>query len=119
MCAVWQLRGGGTVPGQRLRTGSGYVNKSHASWRPIMNARILLPVLIAMLVTMGALMVGELNVEQPDYRQSEGAWQIADWNSRPGCVIWYASDGVAGNGSTGYRSLDTPEFHQRGCVNFH
>jgi hypothetical protein len=84
-----------------------------------MNTKILLPVLVAILVTMGALVLGGIKVEQTDYRQSDSAWQVAEWNSRPGCVIWYASDGGASYGSTGHQAPDTPDFHQRGCVNFH
>ena len=84
-----------------------------------MNTKMLLPVFVAILVTMGALIVGGISVDQQDYHQSDVAWQVADWNSRPGCVIWYASDGAASYGSTGHRSPDTPDFYQRGCVNFH
>jgi len=116
MSAVRQLWRDGTLPDQRLNAGR--VNKSHASEGPIMNTKMLFPVFVAILVTMGALIVGGISVEQQDYQQSDAAWQVADWNSRPGCVIWYASDGAAGNGSTGYRSPDA-DFHQRGCVNFH
>ena len=86
-----------------------------------MNAKMLLPVLIALHLAAAALIIEGLGpwVEDPDSGRDERSWQGSDRNPATGCVVAGTYDEMTNYWSGAFRRLNAIGTDQRGCVNFH
>jgi hypothetical protein len=101
-------------------TGLGSVKKLRAGERgPLMNPKMLLPVLIALHWVAAALIIDGLGDEEQESGRRDRAWQVVEWDPGPGCMVWYANDEFARHGSSEYRPLNAMDTDWRGCVNIH
>ncbi len=84
-----------------------------------MNAKMLLPVLIALHLVAAALVVDGLRDDEQESGRNNRTWQVVEWNPAPGCAAWYANNELDRYWSSEYRRLNTMGTDRRSCVNIH
>jgi hypothetical protein len=96
----------------------GSVNMSHTDEKDtLMNAKMLLPVLIALHLAAAAFIVDGLGIEDQESDRQHRDWQVVELN--PGCVAGLANDELARYWSREYRQLNAMGPDQRTWVNIH
>ena len=92
------------------------VNKSHAGQRaPLINPKVLLPVLIVMHLAAVALIVEGLDVDERQSDDDHQTRQVVEWN--PACVAGHANEAIARYWSSDYRQPNAIAAGQPSCVN--
>ena len=92
------------------------VNKSHAGERaPLINPKVLLPVLITLHLAAVALIVEGLDVDERQSDDDSRARQVVEWN--PACVAGHANEAIARYWSSEYRQPNAIVAEQQSCVN--
>jgi hypothetical protein len=86
-----------------------------------MNTETLWPALIALQLTVAALIVGAVGreFEEQESGRHNPAWQGVKWNPGPDCVAWHAGGELARYWPGARRQLNAMGSDRRSCVNIH
>jgi hypothetical protein len=84
-----------------------------------MNAKMLLPALIALQLTALALVVDRLVGEAQKSGRQDLVWQSVRWGTQSDCVARYASDETTHFASIVYRQRNGMVSDRRICMNRH